>query len=78
MPEDWNLSNSAVRTSDIESSNVIYASSLMLSHEYREFLLLLHQAQQPYYTDKPVCARTSGDSCSAEDSDKRNTQCIQV
>jgi len=27
---------------------------------------------------RPVCARTSGDSCSAEDIDKRNTQCIQV
>jgi hypothetical protein len=51
MPEDWNLSNSAVRTSDVESSNVVYASSLMSYHSYRVFLLLLHQAQQLYHTD---------------------------
>ena len=47
----WIFSNTVVRTSDVESLKVIYASSLMSSHSYRVFLLLLHQAQQLYHTD---------------------------
>lgn len=47
----WVFNNIAVRTSDVESSKAVHASSLMLSHSYRIFLLSLHQAQQLYHTE---------------------------